>query len=194
MSKTNLYIGSTPVHAKKSGGEGEYLRMNGETWCKISGFDAMDTFLMTIVSSSDHWMFIASNGSLTAGRKNPESSLFPYYTDDKIIDSPESTGSKTIFRVLKEGKLYLWEPFSERYAGAYSIERNLYKNKFGNKIQFEETNNDLGLTFRYKWAFSDDYGFIKYAKNLIHTQSSYFNLLASGSFIICISPHKEGFS
>ncbi len=164
MSKTQLYIGSTPVHAKKSGGEGEYLIMNGETWCKISGFDDMETFFMTIVSSSDHWMFIASNGSLTAGRKNPESALFPYYTDDKIIDSPESTGSKTIFRVLKDGKLYLWEPFSERNAGVYDLDRNLYKNKFGNKIQFEETNNDLGLTFRYKWSFSDDFGFIKYSE------------------------------
>lgn len=163
MSKTQLYIGSTPIHAKKNGGEGEYLRMNGETWCKISGFDAMETFFMTIVSSSDHWMFIASNGSLTAGRKNPESALFPYYTDDKIIDSPEITGSKTIFRVLKNGKLYLWEPFSERYAGAYNIDRNLYKNKFGNKIQFEETNQDLGLSFRYKWAFSDAFGFVKYS-------------------------------
>jgi len=164
MSNSQLYIGSTPIHAKKSGGEGEYLRMNGETWCKISGFDAMETFFMTIVSSSDHWMFIASNGSLTAGRKNPESALFPYYTDDKIIDSPEITGSKTIFRVLKDDKLFLWEPFSERNAGAYNIDRNLYKNKFGNKIQFEETNNDLGLTFRYKWAFSDDFGFVKYAE------------------------------
>ena len=106
MSNSQLYIGSTPIHAKKSGGEGEYLRMNGETWCKISGFDAMETFFMTIVSSSDHWMFIASNGSLTAGRKNPESALFPYYTDDKIIDSPEITGSKTIFRVLKDDKLF----------------------------------------------------------------------------------------
>lgn len=172
MSKTQLYIGSTPIHAKREGGEGEYLRMNGETWCKISGFDAMDTFFMTIVSSSDHWMFIASNGSLTAGRKNPESALFPYYTDDKIIDSPEITGSKTIFRVLKNGKLYLWEPFSERFAGAYDIDRNLYKNKFGNKIQFEETNQDLGLTFRYKWAFSDAYGFIKYSEIENHSSAS----------------------
>ena len=80
MSNTQLYIGSTPVHAKKSGGEGEYLRMKGETWSKISDYDGMETFFMTIVSSSDHWMFISSNGSLTAGRKNPESALFPYYT------------------------------------------------------------------------------------------------------------------
>ena len=163
MSKTQLYIGSTPITAKPEGGEGEYLRMDGETWCKISGFDAMETFFMTIVSSSDHWMFIASNGSLTAGRKNPEHALFPYYTDDKIIDSPEITGSKTLLRVICKGKKYLWEPFSNRYAGAYELERNLYKNKFGNKLQFEEINQDLGLTFKYRWVFSDTYGFVKYS-------------------------------
>ena len=69
MSDTQLYIGSTPIHRKKDGGLGEFVRMNGETWSKISGLDAMETFFMTVVSSSDHWMFIASNGSLTAGRK-----------------------------------------------------------------------------------------------------------------------------
>jgi hypothetical protein len=164
MSNKQLYIGSTPIHANKSGGEGEYLRMKEETWSKISGFDGMDPFFMTIVSSSEHWMFISSNGSLTAGRRNPESALFPYYTDDKIMDSPELTGSKTIFRVSKNGKLFLWEPFSDRYAGAYNIERNLYKNKFGNKLQFEEYNHDLGVVFRYKWAFSDAHGFVKYAE------------------------------
>jgi hypothetical protein len=164
MSDTQLYIGSTPIHRKKDGGLGEFVRMNGETWSKISGLDAMETFFMTVVSSSDHWMFIASNGSLTAGRKNPESALFPYYTDDKIMDMPELTGSKTIIKATVGGKTFLWEPFSDRYAGAYDIQRNLYKSKFGNKVQFEEFNLDLGLAFRYTWAFSDDYGFVKYSE------------------------------
>ncbi len=164
MDNKQLYIGATAIHPNKNGGEGEYLRMKGQTWSKISGYDGMDPFFMTIVSSANHWMFISSNGGLTAGRKNPESSLFPYYTDDKIIDNPELTGSKTILRVSRNGKLFLWEPFSDRYAGAYNIERNLYKNKFGNKLQFEEYNHDLGLVFRYKWAFSDAHGFVKYSE------------------------------
>jgi hypothetical protein len=161
MSDNQLYIGSTPVHTKVDGGQGEFVRKNEETWYKISGFDAMEPFFMTVVSHSDHWLFMSSNGSLTAGRKNPESSLFPYYTDDKIIDSPELTGSKTILRVTQNGKRFLWEPFSDRYAGAYRTERNLYKNKFGNRVQFEEINADLGLVFRYTWSFSDEYGFVK---------------------------------
>jgi hypothetical protein len=161
MGTNQLYIGSTPVNPKPTGGEGEFVRKYNETWFKISGFDAMEPFFMTVVSHADHWLFMASNGSLTAGRKNPESALFPYYTDDKIIDSPELTGSKTILRVFKNDKLYLWEPFSDRYAGAYRTIRNLYKNKFGNKVQFEEINEDLGLAFRYMWSFSDAYGFVK---------------------------------
>lgn len=163
MRNKQLYIGNNPVNSKKEGGEGSFVRIDGETWSKIAGFDAMEPFFMTVVSSTNQWMFIASNGSLTAGRKNPESALFPYYTDDKIIDSAEITGSKTIIKVATPTHDLLWEPFSDRYAGAYSITRNLYKNKFGNKLRFEEINHDLELVFRYTWAFSDAYGFVKYA-------------------------------
>ncbi|MBE0673562.1 MAG: hypothetical protein IH591_02780, partial [Bacteroidales bacterium] len=33
---------------------------------KISNSDSMRPFLMSIVSDSNHWMFISSNGGLTA--------------------------------------------------------------------------------------------------------------------------------
>ena len=36
---------------------------------KISNVDRMDPFLMSLTSSDNHWMFISSNGALTAGRK-----------------------------------------------------------------------------------------------------------------------------
>jgi hypothetical protein len=94
MGTNQLYIWSTPVNPKRTGGEGEFVRKYNETWFKISGFDAMEPFFMTVVSHADHWLFMASNGSLTAGRKNPESALFPYYTDDKIIDSPRTNGKQ----------------------------------------------------------------------------------------------------
>ena len=35
---------------------------------KIEKIDQMDPFLMSITSSDNHWMFISSNGALTAGR------------------------------------------------------------------------------------------------------------------------------
>jgi len=139
----------------------EIATINGEQYFKINNNDAMRPFFMSIVSDSNHWMFISSNGGLSAGRKNSEFALFPYYTDDKITESADITGSKTIFQILNEGDLLIWEPFSERFTEKYSISRNLYKNNYGNKIIFEEINNDLQLTYRYHWNSSNKYGFKK---------------------------------
>ncbi|KAA3623848.1 MAG: hypothetical protein DWQ02_23945, partial [Bacteroidetes bacterium] len=113
-------------------------------------------------------MFISSNGGLSAGRKNAEFSLFPYYTDDKITESSDTTGSKSIFWVHKDNGLHIWEPFSIRYEGRYEISRNLYKNIYGDKVIFEEVNHDLGLAFRYQWSSSDKFGFVKKSQ-LINT-------------------------
>jgi len=143
--------------------------IDGEKYYKIINNEAMRPFFMSIVSDSNHWMFISSNGGLSAGRKNSEFALFPYYTDDKITESTDITGSKTIFQIDHDGQLVVWEPFSERYTDQYVITRNLYKNFYGNKIIFEEINHDLQLTFRYHWNSSNKYGFVK--KSEIHNHS-----------------------
>jgi hypothetical protein len=137
------------------------LKSKGEKWFKISNYDHQRPFFMNVVSDSNHWMFISSNGGLTAGRKNSEFALFPYYTVDKIIDFAETTGSKSIFRVGSGNSAKIWEPFSIRDEGRYEITRNLYKNKFGNKIRFEEVNHNLGLTFSYQWSSSNLFGFVR---------------------------------
>ena len=137
------------------------VQIGGGDYYRISNSDALRPFFMSIVSDSNHWMFISSNGGLSAGRKNAEYALFPYYTDDKITESAEITGSKSIFLVNKEDKSHIWEPFSYRFEGLYQVSRNLYKNVYGNKILFEEENHDLGLTFRYQWNSSNIFGFIK---------------------------------
>ena len=131
------------------------VEINGETFFKISSVDEMRPFFMSIVSDSNHWLFIASNGGISAGRKNPDYALFPYYTDDKITESAEVTGSKTILHVTKNGTALLWEPFSVRSEGNFSITRNLYQNKWGNKILFEEINHGLQLSFQYEWGSSN---------------------------------------
>lgn len=135
--------------------------MDNEHYYKISNSDAMRPFFMNVVSDSDHWMFISGNGGLTAGRKNPEYALFPYYTDDKITEFADITGSKSIFQIQSGGEILVWEPFSERFTGRYAISRNLYKSIHGNQIIFEEINHDLSLTFRYRWSSSDAFGFVK---------------------------------
>ncbi|AJR02908.1 hypothetical protein [Siansivirga zeaxanthinifaciens] len=150
---------------------GEIVTFENETYYKISNSDAMRPFFMSIVSDSNHWMFISSNGGLTAGRKNSESALFPYYTDDKITESADITGSKSIFQVHLNGKIQVWEPFSIRQLGKYKTHQNLYKNNYGNKIVFEEVNEDLGLTFRYQWNSSNEFGFVKKSKLINNTDS-----------------------
>ncbi|MFZ1451341.1 MAG: hypothetical protein WAT20_01490, partial [Ferruginibacter sp.] len=118
------------------------VEMDGEVFYKIADVDSMRPFFMSIVSDSNHWMFIASNGGVSAGRKDAQHALFPYYTDDKITSAAENTGSKTVIWVYKNNKSFLWEPFSESGAGKFNCSRNLYKSKFGNKIIFEEINVD----------------------------------------------------
>lgn len=161
MSKSPIYIGSRPASFHELEVKGELLTFDNELYYKISNSNKMRPFFMSLVSNSNHWMFISSNGALTAGRKDANNALFPYYTDDKITESAEITGSKTILKVHVDDKTFLWEPFSNRYQGVYAIKRNLYKNNYGNKVIFEEINEDLGISFRYQWNTSNQFGFVK---------------------------------
>ena len=160
----NIYLGNQPLNTNHNSIIGEEIEINGERYFKISNADQMRPFFMSIVSHSDHWMFISSTGGLTAGRINSDHALFPYYTDDKITEAHEHTGSKTIILVEQEEKTFLWEPFSSNYQGVYKVERNIYKNTYGNKVLFEEVNLDLGITFSYGWSSSEKFGFVRNSK------------------------------
>ncbi|MDW5287550.1 hypothetical protein [Formosa sp. PL04] len=170
MKKENIYIGNIKSKLQSQKVKGKSIEINNETFFKISNSNVMRPFFMSIVSDSNHWMFVSSNGGLTAGRKDCDSALFPYNTDDKITESVEITGSKTIFKIHKKKKTLLWEPFSNRFEGVYKIQRNLYKNSFGNKIIFEEINKSLGLAYSYEWNSSNVFGFVKKA-TLTNTSS-----------------------
>ena len=154
-------LGNCILHDELKSLSGSFVKVEGETFYKITGYNNMDPFFITIVSNSDHWMFLSSNGGITAGRKNPDNALFPYYTVDKIMDSGEITGSKSIFLVTREKRTCLWEPFSDKYTGIYNIQRNLYKSIYGNKIIFEEINKDLNIAFSYCWMNSERFGLIR---------------------------------
>jgi hypothetical protein len=156
-----LFIGATPQKQNEKVVQGKYVSLLGESFYKIQNFDAIDPFFMSIVSSSDHWLFISSTGGLSAGRGSAEQAIFPYYTDDKLTENNENTGNKAILLVSRSGRTSLWEPFSHRQLGSYSIERNLYKNVTGTALVYEENNFDLGLTYRYAWRTGDRFGFIK---------------------------------
>ena len=156
-----IYVGDLESLVENKKVKGKQLKIGNENFYKISNVDKMRPFFMSIVSNSNHWMFISSTGSLSAGRKNSEFSLFPYYTDDKITESSDITGSKTIITVKINNKNFLWEPFSTRFKGAYKVSRNIYKNTIGNKVIFEEVNHDLNVEFSYQWSSSNKYGFVR---------------------------------
>lgn len=136
------------------------VNIQGTAYFKIENVNQMSPFFMSIVSSGNHWMFIASNGGLSAGRKDAENALFPYYTVDKIQETFTQTGSKTIIKVQNDEQP-IWEPFSARNGKLYHLTRNLYKSVYGNSIIFEEINHDLSLRFYYQWRTSATYGFVK---------------------------------
>ena len=160
-SKKELYLGDNLINSADTEISGKEVVINNENFYKISNVKKMRPFFMSIVSAYDHWLFISSTGALSAGRKNSNNALFPYYTDDKIAESYEVTGNKSIFHICKDGKNFLWEPFTKSSDLVYKTERNLYKNLRGNKVIFEEINQTLGIKFSYQWTTCDLYGFVK---------------------------------
>lgn len=158
----------------------QYIQIGSDNYFKISDSDTLRPFFMSIVSDSDHWMFISSNGGLSAGRKNADYALFPYYTDDKITESVDITGSKSIFLVYQGDTPQIWEPFSSRYEGLHRTSRNLYKHIFGNKIIFEEINHDLQLSFQVEWNSSDRFGFVRKSRLINHAAAEVTIALLDG--------------
>ncbi|GGM28901.1 hypothetical protein GCM10011351_13650 [Paraliobacillus quinghaiensis] len=167
----DLHFGNAFLHAESKPVSLETVTLNEDTYFKIENYSQMNPFFMTVVSDADQWMFISSTGGLTCGRKNAESALFPYYTDDKIHDSIETTGPHTILIVNKDEKNYLWKPFSLHNSNVYKVTRNLYKNTTGNKIMFEEINHDLEVSYSYTWKSSDLFGFVK-ESNMVNLAES----------------------
>src|SRR5512138_1746091 len=161
QKSTRIFIGDTEQEQSDRNVRGEFVDMLGDKFYKIENYDGMAPFFMSIVSCSNHWLFISSTGGLSAGRASAEQALFPYYTDDKITESNENTGHKSILLVKRGERTSLWEPFSDRYKGSYRLERNLYKNVPGTALIFEERNLSLGLSYCYAWRTGDRFGFVK---------------------------------
>ncbi|MBP5260452.1 MAG: hypothetical protein J6Z12_07490 [Paludibacteraceae bacterium] len=159
-----LSVGKNTLSSEQKQVKGGFVTFDGEKYYQIVNYDGMQPFFISLASESDLWMYLSSTGALTAGRQSPDFALFPYYTDDKITESYEWTGSKTILHVKKGGNTFLWEPFSDRNKGVYNVERRIAKSTVGNKIRFMEENKDLGLTFQYTWENADKFGWIRKAE------------------------------
>ncbi|NND56951.1 MAG: hypothetical protein HKN57_06850 [Xanthomonadales bacterium] len=164
-----IYSGQSKIQQQAVSGPGELVDRDGQTFYKITNYHSMRPFFITLVSGSDHWMFVSSTGGLTCGRRNPENALFPYYTDDKIHDAHSTTGPHTAILAERDGKTFLWKPFACDTT-VYAVERNLYKNQPGTVLLFEEVNHDLGLEFTYSWSSSERFGFVR--KSVIRNMGS----------------------
>jgi hypothetical protein len=99
-----MYLGSLSMGALEGQVQGEFVSLGGEPFYRIAHYDRMDPFFMSVVSASDHWMFVSSNGGLTAGRRNADHALFPYYPVDRIHDSGDHTGPRTVLRVVRDDR------------------------------------------------------------------------------------------
>ena len=143
---------------------GEFVTFAGERYYVIRNVDRMAPFFISVISSGDHWLFVSSTGGLTAGRVSPETALFPYIPVDRVHESAQHTGPRTVLRILADGGRQLWEPFNRECEARFSVSRHLYKNTLGNKLCFEEINHDLGLAFRYTWMTSDRFGFVRHCE------------------------------
>ena len=139
---------------------GSFTNLDGERFYAIENVDRMRDFFVSVVSHDNHWLFVSSNGALTAGRVSPDTALFPYTTVDKIHDSAGTTGATTLIRTRRNGQTVVWEPFSP-IRGTDATTRTIYKSTLGNKICFEAVHHDLSLRFRYTWMFSSEHGFVR---------------------------------
>ena len=154
----------TAAATKTPAVEGRFVNRNGDDFYQIENYDQMAPFLMSIVSVGDHWMYLSSTGGLTAGRVSPEHSLFPYETADKLHDNHNHTGPVTLLRIRQpSGAQELWQPFSDRTLEVEARTPRLLKNVAGNHVIFEESHHRLGLTFRYGWQTSREFGFVRTA-------------------------------
>jgi len=161
--------GSTATDGREGGGvhttgmpTGGLVSLDGETYYRIAAYDTMPPFMMTLASDSDLWMFVTSGGGLTAGRVDVSGRLFFYETVDRLHDAHHHSGPITLIRTMNDdGVDVLWQPFPPDGEHSEGDERSLYKSVTGTRLIFESVNRELGLAFRYRWAASDEYGWVR---------------------------------
>ena len=137
--------------------EAGLVDLDGRRFYRITSYDDLPPFFMTLVGASDLWLFISSTGGVTAGREEADRALFPYATEDKVAAGAGRTGGLTLLRV---GTVF-WQPLAPRRPGDPHVERNLYKDPLGTTLVFEETRADLGLRVRVSWRTAARFGVVR---------------------------------
>ena len=138
---------------------GGLVEDDGATWYRIDRLEAMEPFLLTVVSDSDLWMFASSRGALTAGRGDANHALLPYETDDRLHRAVGICGPLTLVARTVEGRREVWHPFGPRLAPGCT--RSLAKHVLGTALRLEEEHPGWGLRFRATWEPSRSYGWAR---------------------------------
>lgn len=128
----------------------------------IHGLEKMSPFFMSVASPSNHWLFVSSLGSLTAGRKSVEQALFPYRTVDQIHDAAGKVGGRTLVRRHADGAI--WEPFTERSAGLEGITRSISRSAWGTSVTLSELHGAFGIEVRQTWTTSQARGVLRFTE------------------------------
>jgi hypothetical protein len=128
---------------------------------RIDGVEHLEPFLMSVVSASDHWLYLSSTGGLTAGRVDASRCLLPYETDDRLHVGHGVTGPLTLVRAWTGGREpTLWEPFDDRGL-ARGCARSITKSVLGAWVELEEVDEALGLALRVRLSTSERFGFVR---------------------------------
>jgi len=160
-----IIIDGTPPRTPHEPANGHYITIDGEPYTAIFDVDRLSSFMMSVVSNTDIWLFAGSNSGFTAGRVDPDRAIFPYRTADKILRDPCSSGCMSAFLVGRGERSgeppMLWAPWRPG-PHSYKISRNLYKHAFGTKVIFEEINHCLDLRLRWSLATSEHFGLVRH--------------------------------
>jgi hypothetical protein len=83
--KSPIFVAETKIQAQKKEVQGEYVSLLGEQFYKIKNYTAMPPFFMSLVSSSNHWMFIPHPAGyrLAASTRRTRSSLITLWTNSR---------------------------------------------------------------------------------------------------------------
>ena len=154
---------TSPATAKKNASSHETEKDPSPTpqWTRIDHLEKMPPFLVSLSSEDNHWMFVSSNGGLTAGRESPAKSLFPYQTEDKLTQLAHCNGPVTVVRWRGEdGSHGFWRALDPHRPEG---ERSLHKTLDNTRLHFREFLPGKDWTFSATWGFSRRFGFIRKA-------------------------------
>ena len=147
---------STKLKEKNVTCSGSLVQEGKEAYYKIEGIENMEPFLMSVVSDSDLWMWVSSNGALTAGRIDADHAIFPYLTEDRIHKLVGYAGPVSLI-MREEGET--WQPFGTECLP--ECRRSLSKHVLGNEVIFEEYHEKWKLLYKSSWKPSARFGWVR---------------------------------